>query len=109
MSTRQANQINQQQKILILAAIPHGLRLDKEISAIEKAIRRAAKRDLFKIHIRTAVCPKDIRRAIADEKPQIVHFCGHGLQDGSLLLEDEGGQNKSVSPEGLASLFRLVG
>ena len=28
--------------ILILAAIPHGLRLDKEIRSIEEAIRRAA-------------------------------------------------------------------
>ncbi|MGK7913945.1 MAG: CHAT domain-containing protein, partial [Prochloraceae cyanobacterium] len=43
----------------------------------------------------------------AEEKPQIVHFCGHGLEDGSLLLEDEGGHNKSVSPDGLASLFQL--
>ena len=55
----------------------------------------------------TAVKPQDIRRAIAEEKPQIVHFCGHGLEDGSLLLEDDGGQNKAVPPEGLASLFEL--
>ncbi|WP_414589177.1 CHAT domain-containing protein [Scytonema sp. PCC 10023] len=93
--------------ILILTAIPHSLRLDKEIRLIEEAIRRAAKRDLFKITLRTAVRPTDIRRAIAEEQPQIVHFCGHGLEDGSLLLEDDGGQNKAVSPCGLASLFEL--
>lgn len=95
------------QKILILAAIPHGLRLDKEIREIEEAIRRATNRDLFEIRIRTAVRPQDIRRAIAEEQPQIVHFCGHGLEDGSLLLEDDGGNNKPVTPEGLASLFEL--
>ena len=97
------------QKILILAAIPHGLRLDKEIRSVEECIRRAVRRDMFEIDIRTAIRPQDIRRAIAEEKPQIVHFCGHGLEDGSLLLEDEddGGQNKAVSPEGLASLFEL--
>ncbi|MCC5640811.1 CHAT domain-containing protein [Nostoc sp. CHAB 5844] len=100
-------QTNQQQKILILTAIPHGLRLDKEIREIEEAIRRAANRDLFEIRIRTAVRPQDIRRAIAEEQPQIVHFCGHGLEDGSLLLEDDGGNNKPVPPEGLASLFNL--
>ena len=107
MSTGQVNQNNQQQKILILTAIPHSLRLDKEIREIEDAIRRANKRDLFDIRKRTAVRSQDIRRALAEEKPQIVHFCGHGLEDGSLLLEDEAGQDKSVSPEGLASLFRL--
>lgn len=99
--------INQLQKILILAAIPHGLRLDKEIREIEEAITRAINRDLFKIRIRTAVRPQDIRRAIAEEQPQIVHFCGHGLEDGSLLLEDDGGNNKPVAPEGLALLFKL--
>jgi CHAT domain len=96
---------NQQQKILILTAIPHGLRLDKEIRGIEEAIRRSTTRDLFEICIRTAVRSQDIRRAIAEEQPQIVHFCGHGLEDGSLMLEDDGGNNKPVSPEGLASLF----
>jgi len=97
----------QQQKILILAAIPYGQRLDKEIREIESAIRRATNRDLFEIRIRTAVRPQDIRQAIAEEQPQIVHFCGHGLKDGSLLLEDNGGNNKPVSPEGLAALFNL--
>ncbi len=93
--------------ILILTAIPHRLRLDKEIRSIEEAIRRAEKRDLFKITLRTAVRPQDIRRAIAEEQPQIVHFCGHGLEDGSLLLEDDGGENKPVPASGLASLFQL--
>ena len=41
------------------------------------------------------------------KKPQIVHFCGHGLEDGSLQLEDDGGQDKAVSTEVLASLFKL--
>lgn len=100
-------EMNQLQKILILSAIPHGLRLDKEIREIEEAIRRSVNRDLFEIRIRTAVRPQDIRRAIAEEEPQIVHFCGHGLEDGSIVLEDDGGNQKPVVPEGLASLFEL--
>ncbi len=98
---------DQIQKILILAAIPHDLRLDKQIREIEEAIRRATKRDLFEIKVRTAVRPADIRRVIAEERPSIVHFCGHGEQDGSLLLEDDGGNNKPVAPSSLASLFKL--
>ena len=95
------------QKILILAAVPARLRIDQEIREIEEAIKRAVKRDSFEIKIRTAVRPKDIRRALEEEKPQIVHFCGHGEQDGSLRLEDDGGNNQLVSPESLASLFNL--
>lgn len=98
-------QATQKPKILILAAIPHyGLRLDREIREIQECIQR---RDVFKVEIRTAIRPQDIRRAIAEEKPLIVHFCGHGLEDGSLLLEDDGEQDKSVPPESLASIFEL--
>jgi len=43
-----------QQKILILTAIPRGLRLDKEISEIVECIQRSAKRDKFEIRLRTA-------------------------------------------------------
>ena len=101
------NKLVHKKKILILTAIPHGLRLDKEIREVFECIRRAVKRDMFEVDIRTAVRRQDIRRAIAEEKPQIVHFCGHGLEDGSLLLEDDGGQNKAITPEGLAALFEL--
>ncbi|MEH2209073.1 effector-associated domain EAD1-containing protein [Nostoc sp.] len=97
----------QQYKVLILAAIPEGLRLDLEMRKIREAIERGARHEVFKIEVRTAVRSQDIRRAIEEEKPQIVHVCGHGRKDGSLLLEDDGGNSIPVSPQGLASLFRL--
>jgi hypothetical protein len=100
-------QENHKQKILILTAIPHGLRFDKEIREIEEAIRLGTNRDLFEIRKINAVRPKDILSAMDEEKPQIVHFCGHGSEDGSLWLEDDGGNDKSVTPEALASLFKL--
>ncbi|MBH8572490.1 tetratricopeptide repeat protein [Nostocaceae cyanobacterium CENA369] len=99
--------LEKRQKILILSAIPHGLRLDREIREIEEAIHRAIRRERFEVSISTAVRPQDFRRAIAEKRPQIVHFCGHGMPDGSLLLEDDRGNNKSVQPEGLAALFKL--
>ncbi len=97
------------QKILILAAIPqpHNLRLDKEMREIRAAIERATRRDLFEIDARTAVRSQDIRRAMQEVRPQIVHFCGHGMEDGSLVLEDDAGNHKPVAPEGLAALFKL--
>ena len=95
------------QKILVLAALPDRLRLDQEIRVIEEAIKLAVKRHSFEVRIRTAVRPQDIRRAIAEEQPQIVHFCGHGLENGSLVLEDNGGNHCPVLPTGLAALFKL--
>ena len=51
------------QKILVLAALPDRLRLDKEIREIQEAIKRAVKRDSFEIKIRTAVRSQDIRKS----------------------------------------------
>lgn len=95
------------QKILILLTIPHHWLLNKEIQEIEQVIRQAANQDLFEICVRTAVCPYDIHEVVEKEQPQIVHLCGHGMKDGKLLLEDNEGNNKPVSPDGLASLFKL--
>ena len=94
-------------KILILTAIPKGLRLDIEVRSIEEAIRRALQRDRFVIQVRTAIRPRDFRRVIAEEKPFIVHFCGHGLENGDLMLEDDNGHPKTVTPVALAQLFKL--
>ncbi|GAA6623913.1 CHAT domain-containing protein [Scytonema sp. NUACC26] len=97
----------QPKKILILSAISSNLRLDREIREIEEAIRRATRRDFYEIKTRAAVRSQDIRRALAEEKPQIIHFCGYGMEDGSLVLEDDAGSLNIVMPEPLATLFRL--
>ncbi len=95
--------------ILILAANPKDtlrLRLDEEVREIEEGLRRSRHRDQFKITSKWAIRPKDLRRALFDEKPEIVHFCGHGQTDG-IELEDEAGNAILVSPGSLAGLFDL--
>lgn len=78
-------------KILILAANPKTtprLRLDEEVREIDEGLRRSKYRDQFEIQSRWAVRMRDLRRALLDVEPQIVHFTGHGKEDG-LLVEDE--------------------
>ena len=96
--------------ILILASSPGDqvrLRLDKEVREIDEALRRSQQRDQFKLEQKWAVRADDLRRALLDVKPDIVHFCGHGIGSGGLLVEDEMGQAKPVSTEALANLFAL--
>jgi CHAT domain len=47
---------------------------------------------------------KDLRRALLNEQPHIVHFSGHGTTSG-LILEDDNGLTQLVSESALASLF----
>ncbi|MEM9904534.1 MAG: AAA-like domain-containing protein [Cyanobacteria bacterium P01_D01_bin.44] len=97
--------------ILILAANPKGttqLRLDKEVREIEEGLRRSEKRECFILKSRWATRPLDMQRAILEEKPQIVHFSGHGVGDEGIVLEDNRGKPKLVTGNALAKLFKLV-
>ena len=96
-------------KILILAANPKTtprLRLDEEIREIEEGLRLAKHRDQFEIKSRHAVRLKDIRRALLEYEPQIVHVAGHGKKEG-LLVEDELGMAVLISAKALSGLFEL--
>ncbi len=96
-------------KILILSANPidtKRLRFDEEIREIEEGILRAKHRDRFEIKSKLAVRFQDLRRALLDYKPQIVHFIGHGDKEG-LKVEDKQGNAVLISSEALSGLFEL--
>ncbi len=126
--------------LLFLAANPVDtgkLRLDEEVREIEAGLRRSQYRDRFDLQQRWAVRPIDLRRALLDCKPQIVHFSGHGVGrataaqansetnsaveatremafadhaevfEEGLVLEDATGQPQLVRTEALSALFEL--
>ncbi|MBP5977481.1 hypothetical protein HW132_33415 [Brasilonema sp. CT11] len=69
-------------KILILSANPKNtnqLRLDEEVREIQSALERSRSREEFQLITKWAVRINDLRRALLDEEPQIVHFSGHGV------------------------------
>lgn len=96
-------------KILILAANPKDttkLCLDEEVREIAFGLQRSKQRNQFVIESRWGVRSDDLRRAILDFEPQIVHFCGHGETDGGLVLENVIGEPRLVNPA-VAGLFEL--
>jgi hypothetical protein len=97
-------------KILILTANPKNtdkLRLDEEVREIQAGLERAKKRDRFEIVTRWALRVDDLRRALLDNEPQIIHFSGHGAGEHGLALENSSGQMQLVSTESLVRLFEL--
>ena len=95
--------------ILILAANPKDtppVRLDEEVREVGEGLRRAKHRDQFTIEQRWAVRIRDLRRAMLDTQPSVVHFSGHGYTEG-LALEDDSGRAQLVSTEALSGLFKL--
>ena len=93
--------------ILILSANPQGtepLRLDQEVKQIKAGLQRSKYRDRFKVEQAEAVNAIDLQRAMLDHTPQIVHFCGHGEEEG-IILENESGKKAFVDAEALADTF----
>jgi hypothetical protein len=96
--------------VLILAANPKGttaLRLDQEVREVREALKLSRDRDDFKLESRMAVQWKDVRRAIEELQPEIVHFSGHGEGEKGLVLEGEDGSVRLVSADALRRMFEL--
>ena len=94
-------------KLLILAVNPkysERLRLDEEVREIKEGLRRSRNND-FEIVDIGAVRFRDLRRALIDVKPQIVHFSGHGEGKAGLYFEDSEGSPELVSGEVLSNLI----
>ncbi|MFH7026017.1 MAG: TIR domain-containing protein [Heteroscytonema crispum UTEX LB 1556] len=97
-------------KILVLAANPRNtclLRLDEEVREIDEGLRRANKREQFKLEQKWALRSRDFYRAILDYQPDIVHFCGHGAGEDGIILENETKQPAYIQADTLASMFKL--
>jgi hypothetical protein len=98
-------------KILFLASLPDDqsrLRLDKEYREIEARIRASEYRDRLELVSRWAVRARDLQDVLLREKPQIVHFSGHGSATEELILEDDQGRTRPVSKKALTGLFRIL-
>ena len=101
------------------------LRLDEEAKKINQGLERAKNRDQFQFVIKWAVTDDDLRRALLDHKPEIVHFSGHGTgsgkdvgmrdlgpssaddDSGGLAFENDKGTVRLIPSESLARLFEL--
>src|SRR5262245_66113975 len=106
--------------ILFLAANPHGadqgglhpqvrrVALDQEASAIRREMKLSGHGDCFELVTRCAAEPHDLLRELRALKPTVVHFSGHGGQDGLFFQAPEGGA-RVVSPAAIAETLGAAG
>lgn len=97
--------------VLVLSSDPldeRRLRLGQEMRDIEDAVR-GDQRVRLRFHQQQATRIQDLVRQVATTAPQILHFSGHGSQDGSLMFEDRDGFATAVNPVALRGLLEAVG
>ena len=95
-------------KALFLAANPMDttrLSLDEETRNTRIQIERSRYPDRLDLIYEFALRPDDLLHALNKHRPQLVHFSGHGNREGELILVNDNGESKPVSPDGIKDLF----
>ena len=95
-------------KVLVFAANPldqDQLRLDEEVRAITEKIRMSKYRDRVELVSVWAVRTTDLFQALNEHEPDVIHFSGHGSHYDEILFQDEFGNSRFVSKEGLTELI----
>ncbi len=95
--------------VLIVSASPvdqDRLRLGAEEREIRQALQRSKNREQWRIETNPAATVNDLRRALLDHRPAIVHFAGHGDETG-LCFETEGGDSHAPDIQPIARLFHI--
>jgi len=97
-------------KILFLSASPESdtrKRVDIEYREIKRELQGGDYRDLFDLETETAIQLRTLSSALMKQKPQIVHFSGHG-KSGGLEVEGETQHESYVIPDvKLQNLFKI--
>ena len=100
-------------RVLLVAANPdpgtYGhLDLNREFRDIQQVFQSANQRDRFELLFpREAATTRDLRAALLQDEPHIVHISGHGTGPDGLVLDDGSGSAKLVRAAALARLFSL--
>jgi hypothetical protein len=102
---------NKKKKILFLTANQverDRPSIDREFRAIDIAVGRSKNRNQLELIPKFAVRYEDFRQALLHNEPHIVHFSGHGTEEGLLVLDQSGIFPAPLSTEVISELFKLV-
>lgn len=95
-------------KVLFLSANPKDtgrLQIDEELRVIYAALREGGSDGLFAVAVAPALRLGELPQALLREKPDIIHFSGHGSH-GEILLAADANSLEALSAEQLTASLR---
>jgi hypothetical protein len=99
-------------RVLFVAANPLDqaqLRLDEEIRDITAKIRASEYRDSVELISAWAARPTDLLQSLNQYRPHVVHFSGHGSEEGDVVFMGADGSAKPVSREAIVEVMKTAG
>jgi hypothetical protein len=98
-------------QILFISANPSEttkLKVAEECNIIDSELRGSEYGRQFKLEQRHAVSLSDLSEYLQRFRPNIVHFSGHGSDEGELVFQNYEGTTENANPVALANLFRIL-
>jgi hypothetical protein len=86
------------------AATEPQIRIDHELREISAVLRESPRRDRISLNSMLAVTADELHRSLLDNRPQILHFSGHGHKTRIVIAEPTGGARNVQSD----SLLRVL-
>lgn len=96
-------------KILLFSAAPRNGRVlatERYYRAADAELRQSEGRDAVELKIAPAVRPADLVSLVLRHRPDILHFVGHGTEEGEIVLV---GQDGRGTPVDVKAVGRLCG
>jgi hypothetical protein len=97
---------------LFVAANPLNLgrlRLDEEMRDITARIRASEHRDSVELISAWAARPNDLLQSLNEYRPHVIHFSGHGSDEGEVIFQGSDGSAKPVSREAIVEVMKTAG
>jgi hypothetical protein len=98
-------------KILFLAANPSNttwLNLGHECNLIRNAINGAKYKSQVSIEQNMAVSLENLQETLLRDRPDILHFSGHGSAEGALVFQTTSGKAEEADPESISDLLGIL-
>ena len=98
-------------QVLLLAANPSDMAriaVGEEHREIDARIRASDGRDRFELVYAHEVRLRELGQVLQRHRPDVVHFSGHGSEEGELQLIDDSGHARPAAPEAVARLFGIL-
>lgn len=84
------------------------LSLDKEARDISEAIQKSPARDSINLVTKWATRTDDLFQYVNEVNPTVIHFTGHGTEDGELVFHDKNDNPKLVSIDAIVQMINTL-
>ena len=84
------------------------LSLDKEARDISEAIQKSPARDSINFVTKWATRTDDLFQYVNEVNPTVIHFTGHGTEDGELVFHDKNDKPKLVSIDAIVQMINTL-